>query len=1066
MTTGLQRRDATQDSLAGRADMTPVTLNGPQVSSPRPVQQPDTSAQARVADQLAQWSGGKLQQAVEKQQHKDILDGQMAYQQGAAFDQLQTEGNKFAMEGYRLMDAQTISSSMLAAQQEEIAQSAHTLDPDSYRTRYVNRLDAMLEGKDPRTAELVRTQMAEHMPSLVADHTVANMQYLEGENYASLERSIDIISRDPTATETLVDFAQGGSSGGSAGLSDARRQSAVVSGVLRAFENDNPLAYSALASHGLLGDNLTTQQMAQVRGAQQAFENRRRAEYDEALFEGEQDLMRQVETGGLDPSDAVEKLSILYADHDITMNASEAGAIYSQSLGTARTRNLEGSVLLEEARLRGDYGTMATITQDVIRQVESGGDMRAVGPVIEGGANRGDQAEGSMKVMPLTQKDPGFGVTPARDNSPAELQRVGRDYWAAMVSRYDGDLEAAAVAYNAGPGNADDWIQNGRDYSTLPDQEQTEDYVRKFQTGLGNWQAPTAADRLSIAQGRLAQTRERLAMDIYEEIAPRLADTDDMFKSGELDEGAWRERREHLYARYGQARTEADVNHEISTIRQVDAAAVTAATSTYNAAYKLALDEAELAITGARSEWETVLSDPASGPDEIRAANKKYTDFRTEVFDGYGIQTIDRSRPEEQEAILTKTGDALTAHRQYTEDGVQIDHAVAMGYLGDLPRNLQDRAFKQEEQAIVQSVQEALGSNAITEDQAEGMIAEGMNAFIASAGVTNPRIATQMSAAMRGPLIDKEGNPNPMIVDTIEQYAQIKAMNPHAANTFMDEKSRIMAEAVLARSGGIGQIGEGVRTLGLETTANPLREDTDTYLARPDVQRNVDRVVNEFIDSRDIGVLQAIFQKDATLDQRRDNTGMSRDGLNSPEMREAVTEALVTEVSRLQNIHPQIQPADLVAMAGENVSGRTEIIGGNPVMLSAGNDIRQNFFGSKAGDFMHDGAINSAVMDWLRSDEARAQYPEMNQYTVTETLPQWMQSVGGLFSESLDPKMDQSDVYDSALAGVRPFVSYGVGGDVVVQYLRPNGSYSDPIVVPARRAGEQYMRRRMNEAIE
>jgi hypothetical protein len=66
-------------------------------------------------------------------------------------------------------------------------------------------------------------------------------------------------------------------------------------------------------------------------------------------------------------------------------------------------------------------------------------------------------AQGAMQVMPNTAANPGFGVTPAKDNSPAELARVGRDYLGAMTARYQ-DPALTLAAYNAGPGQVDKWI--------------------------------------------------------------------------------------------------------------------------------------------------------------------------------------------------------------------------------------------------------------------------------------------------------------------------------------------------------------------------------------------------------------------------------------------------------------------------------------------------------------------------------------------------------------------------------------------------------------------------------
>jgi len=63
-------------------------------------------------------------------------------------------------------------------------------------------------------------------------------------------------------------------------------------------------------------------------------------------------------------------------------------------------------------------------------------------------------AKGIMQVLDGTNKDPGFGIEPAKDASPAERARVGRDYLQAMLQRY-GNQTVALAAYNWGPGSVD-----------------------------------------------------------------------------------------------------------------------------------------------------------------------------------------------------------------------------------------------------------------------------------------------------------------------------------------------------------------------------------------------------------------------------------------------------------------------------------------------------------------------------------------------------------------------------------------------------------------------------------
>lgn len=87
--------------------------------------------------------------------------------------------------------------------------------------------------------------------------------------------------------------------------------------------------------------------------------------------------------------------------------------------------------------------------EQAVMQVESGGNPAAV-------SSKG--AMGTMQTMPGTLRDPGYGVTAARDQSPAEMERVGKDYLQAMLRQY-GDPRLALAAYNWGPGNVDRAMQ-------------------------------------------------------------------------------------------------------------------------------------------------------------------------------------------------------------------------------------------------------------------------------------------------------------------------------------------------------------------------------------------------------------------------------------------------------------------------------------------------------------------------------------------------------------------------------------------------------------------------------
>lgn len=118
----------------------------------------------------------------------------------------------------------------------------------------------------------------------------------------------------------------------------------------------------------------------------------------------------------------------------------------------------------------------------------------------------------SMQVMPATAKNPGYGITPARDDSPEESNRVGREYLSAMVKEFGGNVPQALAAYNAGPG-AVKKAMNEAQRDRAPENwlaflpKETQDYVAKgvkqYESGAGKVTRPTELQFVQQAIARL-----------------------------------------------------------------------------------------------------------------------------------------------------------------------------------------------------------------------------------------------------------------------------------------------------------------------------------------------------------------------------------------------------------------------------------------------------------------------------------------------------------------------------------------------------------------------------------
>lgn len=133
-------------------------------------------------------------------------------------------------------------------------------------------------------------------------------------------------------------------------------------------------------------------------------------------------------------------------------------------------------------------------------------------------------AKGRMQVLDSTNADPGFGVRPAADASPAERARVGRDYIDALMKRYDGDPAKAWAAYNWGPGNLDHALAAHGDNWLRHAPAETQNYVRKNIAALGiDAPAPAAPFRMSApdeAGTGFYSSRERVRRDLDDAMSP------------------------------------------------------------------------------------------------------------------------------------------------------------------------------------------------------------------------------------------------------------------------------------------------------------------------------------------------------------------------------------------------------------------------------------------------------------------------------------------------------------------------------------------------------------------
>jgi len=1045
MTQGTSRRDQVQDSLKGALPVQPTTRTAPSVTSsatqgPASVLNPTT---ARTIQAVQGWTSKEVRNQIASKRERDVMEGQVAFQQGKTFDEVEMEGDKFALQGYRVMQAQTASAAILSQQQAAIRDGGYEDTPEDFRSKYGAALEESIKDLDPTTGAMVREQMTRQMPQLVQSHMTMHLADQERKAYSALSTSIDIMSQDDTADSELFSNAAGGELSPSGGLSTARRTAAVVDGITLAFNNGNPKAYAKLQKQGLL-DNLDVGQLSAIKRAEASYLREQAKGVNEDWIKEESSVIDRIVNGELSPEDALNAYVTAATAYNVEVTAAQGKAVYLSAKDAQRYEQEGDTVLIQEAALRNDYETIAALTEPMMVQMESGGDPNAVSPV---------GALGTHQVMPATIADPGYGIEPADITDPKDVARVGKEYWALMVSGeasgYEGlnwpagDVEAAAIAYNAGPANAKKWIDAGRDYSVLPKREETEPYAKGILAKARGAGAIPPKDRLVAAQALKERTSERLAMRAYEAYQFTQMDLNKQLSEGSLTDREYVLQSNRARQALGVERTKATADHLKSQMQAVrDKAA--------------AMQKGNVkAVTDARfaelqNNFDADMAQPGQPEEYYQRVTQDHVREVASLYSKEGIAVADFNYSGLIDHATKQLNTALDNYDDYQIEQSRIERAASTNTVPTLPKELQERAFKMINDQVGQTVSDAVASGKLSKEEAPAFTRQALEQNYLSVGLVDPQVKAESSAALRGELVNGAGEINTQAKGVIESYIRLKKSDPLVAATLLDNESRVTADAIIAAGGGENSPVQNGMVRYTQSKALIGNVDPGDITVRADTQKRIKRAVEGrfgfggIVRNTDVGLAQIIFS-DAELGDQFNRSDRDEDYLRSSETSEMLQGWLEAEVTAMARLQPGADPKYLVDGARERLTARTDLVGGRFVRMDEGYGIKQQLFGAEVGKYNKADVANEAIMDHLRELSTDPEYSFLTKASFLQAL--------NPFGKDID---SVGDVLQTKLTGVRPFVIVGDGRDVYAQVQLQTGGVSEPIWLDLPSIGQQY----------
>tara|TARA_Y100000296_G_scaffold66371_1_gene78393 strand:+ start:20707 stop:23934 length:3228 start_codon:yes stop_codon:yes gene_type:complete len=1030
MAQGNDRREVVQNRLSGATQVQPVTMPSPGVKRAAPVSTGVSSFDQQIGQQLGKFAQGTLGRAVKTKQERSYLDGQMAYQQGKTIEDMQMDGDKWAIEGYRVVNAQEMSSGLLMAQQREIKDGAYESNPDAYRASMVDRMSRLIEqAPDQQTAELVRNQLLEHMPTLVAQHTEAYYGFQEQQAFDSLARSMDTISRDPGAGPALVSFATGAPGSATAGLSTRRRQEAVTVGIVQAFDNDNPMAMSVLQGTDAFNE-LSVEQKRTIRAADQAFQNRRRQEYDADFIQAERSILRRAAgVGQATPEDPValsKELEDLYASRDIDMGAQEARPVYD-NYDTGMSYN-EAAIRsnAKEANLRREQGEGYTTKIEYamgparpnkpnppvmnvigwsVDQVLGAGARVVVTSGQEGdnpqhGSNRhktGNAADikivdGDGKV--LTSNDP-------RMKEIAKAAAANGALGIGFGSEYMGGEHMHIDLVPPGKGQSNTWASGAKSMrqelsaimsGNTPPAQQGDitpgPAARKYE-GPGNY--ITQADRARAAQAQFQETAERVGLVQYQAYAEDMQDLDAELASGGIDFDTYQQQADTLRVQHNRDLTQNDITHELG-LRQgiMDRVSQVALEDRQYEGFRI-LQESTAQIERL-AQWQ---EDGSMSPEGVQRELAKETRLRREVYRDYDLPFSPASEANWRAQADENIKDMVKQREAVRTVDAEITHLSGLGMLDTGSKEAQARALEVNKKTITQQVKNMQAQGASPQEMAS-YAQSAMEEFLTTSGVVDPTLKSAMQAGINSEWLEG-GALRPGAVQSMQQFQRLMAINPDYARQYLGDDLDGLGKALLALD-----IAQGTSLeYAMETvsTAPKMEDRPESWVESFDknLESNIEREVKAAIPTA-----LAAMGNDTSLEDANSYTNqLPSRVLNVPGtdgryvdfsegaiLGPTIARHAETWANRVMATQPGVSASQAARIAAKEVMDQGAILGQGFVMPGRGEpSIRQQMFGS--AQVTNPAAMNTAIVRYLRSDAVREANPGVDNTSWMTDIPSY-----------------------------------------------------------------------------
>jgi len=284
----------------------------------------------------------------------------------------------YTEHGWRMMDAQTAAATWSAAVLSKVDETDHQLNPDQFRTKMTSMLADYTKGKDEESVNMIMATAMKHMPEIIETQIKKNAVYREMQtmragvdNVANAKSVMDTNGADTGKADWMALLTHQDSP--LTKLPPPKYNEVVVSGIEKAYEQDNPNAHAWAKEAGVLdkttpGEGLTAAQLTRIRQAEQGYYGRKEQQFNADYTARKFQLIENVRDGKISFIDALEEDRKLQEANGLKYTSKDANAFVTTAHQVASDARAERKA--EARRLRSEASADAREAEREARQRE------------------------------------------------------------------------------------------------------------------------------------------------------------------------------------------------------------------------------------------------------------------------------------------------------------------------------------------------------------------------------------------------------------------------------------------------------------------------------------------------------------------------------------------------------------------------------------------------------------------------------------------------------------------------------------------------------------------------